>query len=116
MMWLNGVEPPPGMPPDTQIKVSRRFEGSGAVHLTRHLATRDKRRMQGTVKGEVKQKTATSRSGFLQNLILPNHAEPGMMGSSKANIIFWQSRGSVQAGFALDTSDSLSRASLESIY
>ena len=56
MMWLNGVEPPPGMPPDTQIKVSRRFEGSGTVHLTRHLATRDKRRMQGTVEGEVKQK------------------------------------------------------------
>lgn len=68
LTWDQGVERPAKLPPDSPIRVPRRYEGTGSLRLARHDNSPSQRRLSGSIKGELvrrsTQEKVTVSAGF----------------------------------------------------
>ena len=53
LTWDQGVERPANLPPESPIRVPRRYEGKGILRLDRHDNYPNQRRLSGSIEGEL---------------------------------------------------------------
>lgn len=53
LTWEQGVERPAKLPPESPIRVPRRYEGTGSLRLDLHDNSASQRRLWGSIEGEL---------------------------------------------------------------